>query len=105
MSEDPYEMPISESAYLIRQAMLHFDTLTQEQHIDLAVQASVLTREQGERAKKRWAEIQAEHRTEASEPGCDARLAAGTSVGAEGLLEEPAADVKADDGGPDGEGD
>lgn len=59
MSSKGWKMPESESGYKIRKAMEHFRQLPKERRIDLMVEAKLLTAEQAERAKKKWAEMQA----------------------------------------------
>jgi len=59
MSRDFGEVPGSASSERIRQAFRHFERMSKEDRIDLLVKAKVMTPEQAERAKKKWAEIQA----------------------------------------------
>ena len=59
MSKDFGEMPISRSAWMIRKAMRRYQKMSREEKIDLMVKSKALTPEQAERAKKKWAEIQA----------------------------------------------
>ncbi len=47
------------SSEMIRKAWKNMEQMTQEQRIDVAVRAGVMTPEQAERAKKKWAELQA----------------------------------------------
>ncbi len=59
MSKDFGEMPLSASSERIRQAFRHLEQMSQEDQIDLMVKAKLFTPEQAERAKQKWAEIQA----------------------------------------------
>jgi alkanesulfonate monooxygenase SsuD/methylene tetrahydromethanopterin reductase-like flavin-dependent oxidoreductase (luciferase family) len=58
MSEKPLKMARSTSSQKIRKAMKNFQRMSKEQRIDLMVEAKVITPEQAERAKRKWAEIQ-----------------------------------------------
>ena len=59
MSKDFGKTPLSGSAWMIRKAMRRYQKMSQEEKIDLMVKSKALTPEQAERAKKKWAEIQA----------------------------------------------
>jgi hypothetical protein len=49
----------STSSQKIRDAVKNLRQMPMEERIDLMVQAKVMTREQAERAKKKWAETRA----------------------------------------------
>ena len=59
MSKKGSRVARSASSEKIRLAMKHFFRLPKERRIDLMVEAKVMTPEQAERAKKKWAELQA----------------------------------------------
>lgn len=63
MSKDFGEMPVSTSSYYIRRAMENLQRMSEEEHIDMMVRAKLLTPKEAERAKKKWAEIQAANPT------------------------------------------
>lgn len=59
MSKKHSKMARSASSHLIGRAMKNFRQMPKERRIDLMVEAKLLTPEQAERAKKKWAELQA----------------------------------------------
>ncbi len=58
MSKERSRMSGSASSEIIRKAMKNLEQMPKEQRIDLMVEARLLTPEQAERAKKKWAELQ-----------------------------------------------
>ncbi len=68
MSKDFGEVPGSASSERIRQAFQHFERMSKVDRIDLMVKAKVMTPEQAERAKQKWAEIQAAAQARPADP-------------------------------------
>ncbi len=59
MSKKRSKMPRSASSEIIRKALRNLQEMPEERHIDLLVKSKLITLEQAEQAKKKWAEIQA----------------------------------------------
>jgi hypothetical protein len=59
MSKKRYKMEVSTSVQIIREARKHMKKMPMERKIDLMVEAGLFTVEQGERAKKKLAEMAA----------------------------------------------
>ena len=58
MSKTRFKMAKSASSQKIGEAVKHFHQMSKERRIELMVEAKVMTPEQAERAKRRWAEMQ-----------------------------------------------
>lgn len=59
MSKKGFKMARSASSQKIREAVQNLHRMSQEKRIDLMVEAKVMPPEQAERAKRKWAEMQA----------------------------------------------
>jgi hypothetical protein len=58
MSKKRSKVAGSASSQMIRKAVKNFHKMSKERRIDLMVEAKVMTPEQAQRAKQKWAEIQ-----------------------------------------------
>jgi hypothetical protein len=87
MSKKRSRMARPWSTELIRKAHKHLKQMPKEQMIDIMVEMGSLTPEQGERAKKKWAEIQAGLVPQSSQEG-----GGGDVLVSEGVHEESVRD-------------